>query len=105
MIVSSLALSAQSGGTIEINDYDRHLRDLRLDLNKTNIINSNHFGEATSYTSGGNYMSSTNSIGVTIDQSYFLTSGSHHIIVKYSGTGSYVDRNLISRLELVYYSY
>ena len=40
MIVSSLALSAQSGGTIEINDYDRHLRDLRLDLNKTNIINS-----------------------------------------------------------------
>ena len=81
------------------------LVDVRLDLNKTNVINSNHFGKV--FSTNPIWAQGTNNFGVTIDQSYFLTTGSHHVIVKYAGRkdGSNSDRDLISRLELVYYSY
>ena len=101
---TSSSYSGVSYSYMQIIDYDRNLYDLRLDLGKTNLINTTDFGRQ--FDGVSTYLRNTNNIGVTKNVGLFLGHGSHDIIIKYAGYfgSSQPDRELISRLEFIHFS-
>lgn len=97
--------SAHSSNTMTIDDYDRYIYDMRIDLNKINLINTSDFGRQTVGLSS--YVSKTNNLGVTKKVGILLKQGTYDLVVKYSGYfsgSSGTDRTLNSRLELIHFS-
>jgi len=101
---TSSSYSGVSSDYMQIIDYDRNLYDLRLDLGKTNLINTTDFGRQ--FVGVNSYLRNTNNFGVTKDIGIFLGQGSHDLIIKYAGYfgSSQPDREVISRLEFIHFS-
>ena len=101
---TSSAASGISSYAIEFYDYDRRIFDLRLDLGKTNLINTTDFGRKFSDVT--TYLRNTNNLGVTKNVGFFLSEGTHNVLVKYAGYfgSGQPDREVISRLEIIYLS-
>jgi len=100
------ASNALSSNTMPFDESSRTVYDLRLDLNKINLISTPDFGKqiiGQSHALGRK----SNNFGVTKNDGILLSEGSYDVVVKYSGYfdgSSGTDRSLNSRLELIYFS-